>query len=148
MVLERSRYSIFVACSRTTKCTRKLFLNNRTGHKYPHFETSLDGCTISTAFKTWMLWTSSTVQEPLLLSVLYNAHVRKVKKVCVDSLPTKKSKSYWKSTQKENTHVAKRTRTTQGHANTMHMKESVQDVKSRNFFLVIVSGTSTSTFKP
>ncbi len=53
------------ACSRTTKCTRNLFLNNRIGHEYPPFEASLDGNAISTAFKTWMLWTSSTVQEPL-----------------------------------------------------------------------------------
>ncbi len=46
VVLERSRYSIFVNCSRTTKCTRNLFLNNRAGHEYPHFGTSLDGCAI------------------------------------------------------------------------------------------------------
>ena len=52
-----------VVCSRTTKRARRNFLNSRSSLEYPPFACSLDSYTVSTAFKRWILSTSSGVQE-------------------------------------------------------------------------------------
>ncbi len=65
VVLERTRRFVLVICSRSTKHGGRNILNSRSGLEYPPFACSLDSYTVSTAFKRWILWTSSGVQEPM-----------------------------------------------------------------------------------
>ena len=66
VVLERTRRFVLVVCSRSTKHAGRNFLNSRSSLENPPFACSLDSYTVSTAFKRWILSTSSGVQEPIL----------------------------------------------------------------------------------
>ncbi len=61
VVLERTPRFVLVIRSRTTKHARRNFLNSKSTLQYPPFACSLHSHTVSTAFKRWILSTSSAV---------------------------------------------------------------------------------------
>ena len=74
VVLERTRRFVLVVCSRSTKHAGRNFLNSRSSLENPPFACSLDSYTVSTAFKRWILSTSSGVQEPIRNKQLSDMH--------------------------------------------------------------------------